>query len=148
MNHPPIVMRRVMKAPPDKVFDALVNPDLIRRWMCPETLTVASIENDPVVDGSFRLVMQEADGRAHPARGVYREIDPPRRLAFSWTWETDTMAGIETEIAIDLTPQGENTLFVMTHMGLPSEAERKSHEGGWTSAINQLERMFQQGGKP
>lgn len=143
MTHPPIVMRRVMKAPPAKVFDALVNPDLIRRWMCPEVLTVQSIENDPVVGGGFRLVMLEADGRTYPAQGVYREIDPPRRLAFSWTWETDTMAGIETEITIELTPQGEHTLFVMTHAGLPSEAERRSHEGGWTSAINQLERMFQ-----
>lgn len=143
MTHPPIVMRRVMKAPPEKVFDALVNPDLIRRWMCPETLTVASIENDPVVGGSFRLVMAHADGRTHPARGTYREIDSPRRLAFSWTWETEAMAGIETEISIELAPQGDHTLFVMTHAGLPSEEERRSHEGGWTSAINQLERMFQ-----
>jgi glutathione S-transferase len=142
MTHPPIVMRRVMKASPDKVFDALVNPDLIRRWMCPESLTVASIENDPVPGGEFRLVMLEADGRTYPARGTYRAIDPPRKLAFSWTWETEAMAGIETEITIELTPAGNDTLFVMTHAGLPSEDERRSHQGGWTSAINQLERMF------
>jgi uncharacterized protein YndB with AHSA1/START domain len=143
MTHPPIVMRRVMKAPAEKVFDALINPDLIRRWMCPEVLTVASIENDPVVGGAFRLVMQEADGRTYPARGIYREIEPPRRIAFSWMWETEALAGIETEITIELTPQGSDTLFVMTHAGLPSEDERRGHEGGWTSAINQLERMFQ-----
>lgn len=146
MTQPPIVMRRVIKAPREKVFDALVNPDLIRRWMCPETLTVASIDNDPVVGGGFRLVMQHEDGRRHPARGTYREIDPPVRLAFSWMWETEEMAGIETEITIELTSQGEDTLFVMTHAGLPSEYERQSHQGGWTSAINQLERLFQQGG--
>jgi uncharacterized protein YndB with AHSA1/START domain len=144
MNHSPIVMRRTLKAAtPARVFEALIKPDLIQRWMCPEVLTVASIENDPVVGGTFRLVMLEADGRTYPATGTYREIDPPRRLAFSWTWENEAMAGIETEIAIELTPEGENTLFVMTHSGLPSEAERQSHQGGWTSAINQLERMFQ-----
>ena len=143
MNQPPIVMRRLLKASPERVFEALVEPDLIRRWMCPEVLTVGSIENDPVVGGSFRLVMQEADGRTYPAYGTYREIDPPRRLAFSWTWENaHTMTGIETEILIELTPEGSNTLFVMTHSNLPSEAERQSHHGGWTSAINQLERMF------
>jgi glutathione S-transferase len=143
MTHLPIVMRRVMKASPEKVFDALVNPDLIRRWMCPEVLTVASIENDPVAGGGFRLVMLEADGRTYPARGIYREIDPPRKLAFSWMWEAGALTGIETEITIELAPEGEHTLFVMTHAGLPSEAERVSHQGGWTSAINQLERMFQ-----
>ena len=143
MSHPPIVMRRLLKASPERVFKALVEPDFIRLWMCPEILTVASIENDPVVGGSFRLVMQEADGRTYPAYGVYREIDPPHRLAFSWTWENaHTMKGIETEIAIDLTPQGDATLFVMTHSNLPSEEERQSHFGGWTSAINQLEHMF------
>lgn len=143
MSHPPIVMRRTIKAPPEKVFEAIVDPHLIRRWMCPEALTVASIDNDPVVGGSFRLVMREADGRVYPAHGIYREIDPPRRLAFSWTWENDMITGIETEILIELTPEGGNTLFVMTHSGLPSEAERQSHQGGWISAINQLERMFQ-----
>ena len=142
MSHPPIVMRRTLKAPPSRVFEALIKPDLIQRWMCPETLTVASIENDPVVGGTFRLVMREADGRTYPAFGTYREIDPPRRLAFSWTWESDMMAGIETEITIELTAQAGDTLFVMTHHGLPSEQERQSHQGGWTSAINQLERMF------
>ena len=142
MNHPPIVMRRVLKASPERVFEALLEPDLIRRWMCPEVLTVASIENDPVVGGNFRLVMLEADGRTYPAGGIYREIDPPHRLAFSWTWETGVMAGIETEISIELTAQGGETLFVMTHSNLPSEAEREGHHGGWTSAINQLERMF------
>ena len=52
------------------------------------------------------------------------------------------MAGIETEITIELTAQAGDTLFVMTHHGLPSEQERQSHQGGWTSAINQLEHLF------
>jgi uncharacterized protein YndB with AHSA1/START domain len=142
MNHPPIVMRRTLKAPPARVFDALIKPDLIQRWMCPEVLTVASIENDPIVGGTFRLVMLEPDGRTYPASGTYREIDPPHRIAFSWTWENGVMAGIETEILIELAPEGDDTLFVMTHSGLPSEAEREGHQGGWTSAINQLERLF------
>jgi glutathione S-transferase len=141
-SHPPIVMRRVLKAPPARVFDALINPDLIRRWMCPESLTVVAVENDPVVGGRFRIEMHEPDGRIYPAHGTYREIRPPQRLAFSWIWETGVTSGVETEITIELTAQGNDTLFVMTHRGLPSEEERQSHDGGWTSAINQLERMF------
>jgi uncharacterized protein YndB with AHSA1/START domain len=49
----------------------------------------------------------------------------------------------ETNIHIELSAQGERTFLLMTHFGLPTEDERTSHQGGWTGALTNLERLFE-----
>ena len=60
------------------------------------------------------------------------------------TWEADhALAGVETNIRIELSAQGERTFLLMTHFGLPTEDERTGHQGGWTGALTNLERLFE-----
>jgi uncharacterized protein YndB with AHSA1/START domain len=139
-------MTRLLRAPPATVFEALIRPELLQRWMCPEAFTVAHVETDPRVGGRFRVEMRQADGRIFPATGTYTELRAPSLLGFTWRWEHEhTMAGVETSIRIELSAQGEHTFLVMTHSGLPTEGERSSHHDGWSSALNQLERLFAPG---
>ena len=49
----------------------------------------------------------------------------------------------ETNIHIELSAQGEHTFLLMTHFGLPTEDERTGHQGGWTGALTNLERLFE-----
>jgi len=64
---------------------------------------------------------QPADGGIFPATGTYTEVHTPKVLAFTWTWETGhPMAGVETNIRIELSAQGKDTFELMTHFGLPS----------------------------
>lgn len=50
---------------------------------------------------------------------------------------------VETNIRIELSAQGEHTFLLMTHFGLPTEDERAGHQGGWTGALTNLERLFE-----
>jgi uncharacterized protein YndB with AHSA1/START domain len=139
-----IRMSRVLRAPPATVFEALIRPELLQRWMCPENFTVALIETDPRPGGHFRIEMRKPDGGIVPATGTYTEVRAPKVLAFTWTWETgDVMAGVETNIRIELSAQGEHTFLVMTHFGLPTEDQRTGHQSGWTGALTNLERLFE-----
>jgi glutathione S-transferase len=141
-----IRMSRVLRAPPATVFEALTRPELLQRWMCPESFTVAHVEADARVGGRFRIEMRQSDGRIFPATGTYTELRAPKLLAFTWAWEPEhTLAGVETHIRIELSAQGDHTFLVMRHSGLPTDAERSSHHDGWTSALNQLERLFERG---
>lgn len=141
-----IRMSRVLRAPPATVFDALTQPELMQRWMCPETLTVTIFEADPRPGGRFRLEMRKPDGTRYPARGTYTEVRAPTLLAFTWAWERDhPLVGVETTVRIELSARGPHTFLLMTHFGLPTEAERIDHHGGWSSALNQLERLFEPG---
>lgn len=138
-----IHMRRVLRAPPATVFEALVRPELMRRWMCPEFVTLAHVEADARPGGRFRIEMRKPDGVIYPAAGTYLEVRAPEFLAFSWQWDAPhPMAGVATEIRITLTPQGEHTHLLMSHYGLPTDEERSGHHTGWSSALNQLERLY------
>lgn len=136
-------MTRLLRAPPATVFEALTRPELLQRWMCPEIYTVARVEADARPGGRFRIEMQRPDGGLVPAHGVYTEVAAPDVLAFTWAWETGGLAGFETQIRIELSPRGNDTFLVMTHFGLPTDSDRTSHHEGWSSAINNLERLFE-----
>jgi uncharacterized protein YndB with AHSA1/START domain len=69
--------------------------------------------------------------------GVYTEIDPPHRLAFTWIWDGDTT---RTLIEIDFEESGGATTVRFRHSGLWDEEAVRSHEGGWNGALDSLER--------
>ena len=66
--------------------------------------------------------------------GVYTEIDPPSRLAFTWLWDdNDTRQLIE----IDFEEADGATTVRFTHSGLWDEEAVRSHEGGWRHGLRQ-----------
>lgn len=145
-----IRMTRVLRAPIATVFEALVKPELLQRWMCPTAYTVTKAEADARVGGRFRIEMRKPDGSSHPACGTYTEVSPPNVLAFTWLWDIEghSMTGIQTRIRIELTEQGRDTHLLMTHFDLPNDTERANHTGGWASVLNNLERVFETGSQP
>lgn len=151
-----VSMRRVLDAPCEKVFAALTRPDMLRHWMCPAGFSVPAVETDLRVGGRFRIEMRapggapcSPEGAVYTATGIYQEIRAPELLVYTWTWEPGhTMAGVETVIRVELSAQGSKTLLVMTHSGLPNEAERAGHEQGWSGAYDKLVALFTQRSDP
>ncbi|MBC7984000.1 MAG: SRPBCC domain-containing protein, partial [Candidatus Obscuribacterales bacterium] len=130
-----LVMTRRFAAKRELVFTAISSAEHLKNWMCPAGFTVPSATAELRIGGRFRVEMLSPEGELFVVGGVYRVIEPPGRLAFTWIWETEhTMPGIETTVTIQLAAQGDETVLTMTHTGLPNEAERASHENGWTGA--------------
>ncbi len=75
-----ISITRIVDAPVDLTFKAWTEAEHLARWWGPEGFTVASAESDPRPGGAFAIVMRGPDGVDYPMSGVYRELDPPRRL--------------------------------------------------------------------
>ena len=77
-----IAMTREFDAPPHLVFDAMTQPEHVRRWFgCAETPVVAC-EIDLRVGGAYRFVMRSPGGGDVTLQGVYREIVRPERVVF------------------------------------------------------------------
>jgi uncharacterized protein YndB with AHSA1/START domain len=134
---------RGIKADPVTVFDAWTQADQLKRWSCPEGMTVGDAEVDLRVGGRYRIVMKNDEGSTHTAYGVYREIERPRRLVYTWSWEEDEDRGIgETLVTVEFTDLGGSTEVALTHELFPDAEAKASHEKGWTSCLNRLERMF------
>lgn len=135
-------LTRLIRADREAVFRAWTEPGAMREWFCPEGGTVEAAESDPRVGGRYRIVMRTSHGLS-VATGIYREIDPPRRLVFTWRWEAgEGPKEGETIVTVELTERGEATDLELIHEGFATAEARDGHEQGWSSALNRLEASF------
>jgi uncharacterized protein YndB with AHSA1/START domain len=129
-------------ASPETVWEFLVDPDKATRWMGQK----ATFEAQP--GGLYRCEVIPG----HTARGEFVELDPPRRLVFTWGWEsgeksdTSVPAGSST-IEIELTPEGDGTNLRFVHRDLPGADAAESHAHGWDHYLPRLETVAA-GGDP
>jgi uncharacterized protein YndB with AHSA1/START domain len=130
----PLVVRRLIPVPREAVFAAWLDPVSLALWMCPGSVTGATIELDPRVGGQFRIVMHHGQGDEEH-RGAYLAIEPPSLLSFTWiSAHTDYQS---TVVTVELKAQGNGTELTLTHRRLPP-AEVDAHRRGWTDIVEKL----------
>ena len=135
-----IRLTRIIKASPEQVFDAWTQSDELRKWSCPEGATVEDVSTDIRVGGSYRIQMKTGEGQMHTAVGVYKEIDPPSRLVYSWNWE-EVPDMPDSLVTVTFNPIGESTEVVVQHERFVDEKTATDHEMGWASCLSRLEAL-------
>lgn len=133
-------LSRQIAAEPATVFRAWTEPEQMKRWASPEGITVADVQVDLRIGGRYRIHMTGSDGKTYTAVGVYREIERPHRLVYTWDWEQESMG--ETLVTVEFEERGDSTMVVLTHELFPNAEQKDGHEEGWTSCLNRLERLF------
>lgn len=128
-----LVIVRWYEAPRERVFDALVNPSLLARWMGPRGSTVERCEVDARVNGKFRFGLNFG-GTGVVLTGVYRQVENPARLAFSWGVEG---SGDDSEVTVQLEPLRGGTSLLLTHFGLTPE-DFAQNDAGWRELFDRL----------
>jgi uncharacterized protein YndB with AHSA1/START domain len=135
-------MERTFQAPAQAVFDAWTSEEVMRRWWHAShdwETTVAEV--DLRVGGAVRVVMRDPDQDVeYGGGGFYTEVEPPRRLAFTWIWDGNTTRQL-IEIDFEETAAGATTVR-FTHSDLWDETTVRSHEDGWSRAFDNLERTL------
>ena len=140
-------MNRRFEAPRERVFEAWTSPEVLREWWRagPDWETPEA-EVDLRPGGSYRLSMRDTDkGETHTVVGEYREVQPPERLVYTWSWEsnTDEMAGsMDSVVTVDFREDGGATEVSLTHSGFSDERIRDMHAHGWEACISNLERYL------
>lgn len=83
-----LVITRTFDAPRDLVWQAWTDPARAIAWWGPRAHPATAMEMDVRVGGAWRICLTGvADGRALWQHGVFRDVDRPRRLAFTFVWE-------------------------------------------------------------
>jgi uncharacterized protein YndB with AHSA1/START domain len=133
-----VVVRRTIAAKPQVLFDAWLDPIALSAWMRPGSTHSVLANVDARVGGRYEIIMQIDSGPV-PHRGVYRIIDRPRRLAF--TWQSPHTGEGETLVTVDFVPRDGRTEVIVTHEQLP-ENKMAGHTNGWTSALEKLDGKY------
>ena len=88
--------------------------------------------------------MREPNGSEHRVFGVYREVDPPRRLVYTWSWENDPEI-VESVVTVEFHERGNATEVVLRHEGFPTKESRDRHETGWGGCLKKLATVVTRG---
>ena len=148
MGVEPLIIVRRFKAAPERVFAAFTQKALMQSWYGPQDMTVPHCEVDPRVGGAYRVEMHGANGNVAVVTGVFTEIEPPRRLSFTWGWLNGAGRNPETNVTLTFTPRGEETELELVQTGFLKEEFRIRHNEGWSSSLSGLAAALDGRGKP
>ncbi|MES2508310.1 MAG: SRPBCC family protein [Pseudomonadota bacterium] len=139
-----LVLTRLIDAPPEKVYQAWTDPELLKKWFAPTPWTTARAELDVRPGGASLIVMAVPDGTEFPNRGVYLEVVPNQRLvftdAFSEAWKPSDKPFVTVVLSFE--NEGGKTRYTAKAQHW-TVADKEAHEKmgfhmGWGLCTEQL----------
>ena len=142
MSGETLVIEGVFQAVAQVVFDAWTSEEVMWRWFHGQhDWETPEARVDLHLGGDVRVVMRDPEKDAeYGGGGHYTEIEPPRRLVFTWTWDSD--GDRETLIELDFEEADGVTTVRLTHSSLRDQESVLSHEGGWSACFDNLGRVL------
>ena len=143
---------RFIRASRQRVFEAWVKPELRRKWWrthSGEGLTACEVDarvggrycmkqigggcESPGEDANYEWIMQ----------GEFLEVDPPRRLVFTWNVNHEP-AVVDERVTIEFREVEGGTDVSIKHEGILSPVMRDGTEGGWTTHLAAIAVVLEQ----
>jgi uncharacterized protein YndB with AHSA1/START domain len=130
-------------APPDRVFQALINREQALQWGAGEAFEMTLWEMDVRVGGKWHFVSKEKKGsgagKAYDHHGEIVKLDPPRMLEYSWFADWHPDPSHRTVVRWELTPTKTGTRLKVTHSGLaPLPGAAQGYSQGWPGLLQQM----------
>jgi len=137
-----VVLHR-FDAPPERVFDACLDPAWVGRWMLGphgRDQRVVGLKLDARVGGKFSFVINR-HGTEIDHLGEYLAIDRPQLLAF--TWATRDRLQNAARVIIEIAPRGSGCEVKLTHvMGAHWSAQVDEAAAAWSKMLDALEQVI------
>jgi uncharacterized protein YndB with AHSA1/START domain len=116
-------------ARPETVFAYFTDPVRLVSWMGVDATV------DPRPGGVCRIKINDASTML----GQFVEVDPCRRIVWTWGWEEAVFAvpPQSTEVEVSLIPDGEDTIVRLAHRRLPPRTA-PFHQAGWEHYLARL----------
>jgi len=138
-----LTVSRVIATTPEKLFDAFTKPDILLKWWGPEGASVGDHELDIRVGGRWRTALENSMGGTFVCSGVYKAIERPRHIAFTWAWlQENGERGHETLVDVSFEKVERGTRLTVVQKTFENGAQRDLHGQGWNSTFNKLEQLF------
>jgi len=132
-------IKRFINATRNRVYAAWTDPAQLRQWFGPENVRTRDIVAETRVGGKFRWDLTNPEGEEMTVQGEYRELQPGRKIVFTWQWQDDeTWESHNSIVTVELSDVAGDTELRLLHEQLPSEESRDNHNDGWNSLLNKL----------
>ena len=140
-DKPVLDIERRYDAPPERVWQAWTDPQALSRWFGPgDEGSVFQADMDVRPGGRYTIAFRTLDGEEHRVSGVYDEVVKPRKLSFSWAWQSTPER--VSFVTVRLDADGGGTRMSFRHERFFDRAARDNHERGWTATLAKLDRLM------
>ena len=136
-------------APPERVFQALIDPAQVTRWWTSPECPIKSFSLDPRAGGRWSYGSENSNlsvngtSKFH-CEGEVLEYDPPRVLVYTWIANWHEQPAQRTVVRWELAASKGGTLLRVTHSGLADQpVSRKDYAGGWPGVVAQLKAFIE-----
>jgi uncharacterized protein YndB with AHSA1/START domain len=147
MSTPGVEVRRVLAAPPEKVFAAFADRALVAQWLRPSPdVQLTVLEFDFRRGGAYRFAYDVSHDQRMVVGGTFSAIEAPSRIVFSWLIEPpDEHSGIVSEVTVQLVARGSSTELTIRHAKFGRADADMRHDQGWRGALDLLEARLRPG---
>jgi uncharacterized protein YndB with AHSA1/START domain len=131
-------LHRVLKAPPERVYRAFLDPQALAKWLPPDGFTCTVHHADATVGGSFRMSFTNfASGQSHAFGGEYLELMPNEKLRYTDRFDDPNLPG-EIVVTVLLREVSCGTDIRITQENIPDVIPPEMCYLGWQDSMRQL----------
>jgi uncharacterized protein YndB with AHSA1/START domain len=135
-------VEKVLHAPTERVFAACVDPEQLAKWWGPTGFTVPRAELSVRPGGAYRITMKPPEGEPFHIAGVFRDIEPPRRLVYTFEYEEPDPDDQVTVVTLSFVGDGDATRLALEQSPFSTKDRLDLHETGWTQTLDRLDRFL------
>jgi len=114
-------LERLIPSPPEVLFALFVEPAQLLRWWAPDGYEPSIDALDASPGGRWRTTLRRPDGAEIATSGIYRVVEPPRRLVFTWAWEEQS-----------------GTRLVLVQQRFERRPACDNHTRGWSASLDRI----------
>ena len=133
-----VTLHRVLRAPPERVYRAFLDPEAMAKWLPPHGFTCKVLHMDARVGGSFKMAFTNfGNGGGNSFGGEYLALVPAEKIVYTDRFDDPNLPGVmTTTITFKLVLCGIELLAVQE--GIPAVIPVEMCYLGWQESLSQL----------
>lgn len=138
-----IRLHRVLRAPPERVYRAFLDPDAMAKWLPPNGFTGRVQRAEAKVGGEHRMSFTNfTTGKSHSFGGKYLELAPNERLRYTDRFDDPNLPG-EMQVTVTLKQVFCGTELTVVQEGVPEVIPAEACYLGWQESLQQLAKLVE-----
>ena len=136
-----VKLHRVLRATPERVYRAFLDPDAMAKWLPPHGFTGKVHHMDAKVGGSYKMSFTNfSTGKAHSFGGTYLELKPHELLRYTDKFDDPNLPG-EMITTVSLRKVFCGTELNVTQEGIPAVIPAEACYMGWQESLMLLAQL-------
>lgn len=136
-----VKLHRVLRAPPERVYRAFLDPAAMTKWLPPDGFTATVLEMDARVGGRFRMTFTNfTTQQGHSFGGEYLELLPNERLRYTDEFDDPNLPGV-MHVTVTLKAVSCGTELNIVQEGIPEIIPAEMCYLGWQDSLALLARL-------